>query len=328
MKILLHAPRLNISIFNIARWLRYYYKLNFVYNDCDSISDLSIRINNLSSNIDLKYKNIEYFDNANKLLFNHQGTYSFSEDFTKYFIDKQYNKILDTELNALLRFIYFFESKKSILSDYPGSDNLRKLVDLEMAKRVGLPIPSTIVSSNKKELLLFLKSHESITKVISNTFHFVNGEEISGYQGTKVIKAKDISKLEKITFPILLQELLSKEFEIRVLFLNGIFYTMAILDPIKHIDVRTNFTLDKPRWRLIPFKLPGVILKKVKLLFSKLKLKAGSIDMIYTTNNQYYFIELNPCGQFDWLSYPCNYQVEKFIADTIFINYEKATKEN
>ncbi|MGB4818807.1 MAG: hypothetical protein WBP33_06800, partial [Saprospiraceae bacterium] len=47
----------------------------------------------------------------------------------KYFIDKQYNKILDTELNALLRFIYFFESKKSILSDYPGSDNLIKFVN-------------------------------------------------------------------------------------------------------------------------------------------------------------------------------------------------------
>jgi D-alanine-D-alanine ligase-like ATP-grasp enzyme len=43
-------------------------------------------------------------------------------------------------------------------------------------------------------------------------------------------------------------------------------------------------------------------------------LDCGSIDLIYSTDEKYYFLEVNPVGQFGMVSYPCNYQLEKKIA--------------
>jgi D-alanine-D-alanine ligase-like ATP-grasp enzyme len=44
-------------------------------------------------------------------------------------------------------------------------------------------------------------------------------------------------------------------------------------------------------------------------------LDIGSIDMIYTTDNKYVFLEVNPSGQFLGYSDTCNYCIEKKIAE-------------
>ena len=45
-----------------------------------------------------------------------------------------------------------------------------------------------------------------------------------------------------------------------------------------------------------------------------LNLNTGSIDLIKTKNNDYFFLEVNPCGQYESLSFNCNYQLNKKIA--------------
>ena len=51
-------------------------------------------------------------------------------------------------------------------------------------------------------------------------------------------------------------------------------------------------------------------------------LDTGSIDLIVTPNNEYIFLEVNPVGQFEWLSTNCNYYIEKHIAN-YFSNNEQ-----
>ena len=48
-----------------------------------------------------------------------------------------------------------------------------------------------------------------------------------------------------------------------------------------------------------------------------LNLDCGSIDMILTPKNEYVFLEVNPIGQFGMTSYPCNFQLEKRIAEIL-----------
>ena len=50
------------------------------------------------------------------------------------------------------------------------------------------------------------------------------------------------------------------------------------------------------------------------LLMKQLQLESGSIDMVVTPNNEYVFLEVNPVGQFDYVSKLCNYFIEKEIA--------------
>lgn len=43
-------------------------------------------------------------------------------------------------------------------------------------------------------------------------------------------------------------------------------------------------------------------------------MNCGSIDMIYSPEGEYIFLEVNPVGQFQWLSKSCNYDIERQIA--------------
>ena len=51
---------------------------------------------------------------------------------------------------------------------------------------------------------------------------------------------------------------------------------------------------------------------------TKLEYKTGSIDLLLDTENNYYFLEINPVGQFGMVSIPCNYNIEKKIAEYLY----------
>jgi glutathione synthase/RimK-type ligase-like ATP-grasp enzyme len=68
------------------------------------------------------------------------------------------------------------------------------------------------------------------------------------------------------------------------------------------------------RKRICPVQIPSEIKNKLILLMKQLQLESGSIDMIVTPNNEYVFLEVNPVGQFDYVSKLCNYFIEKEIA--------------
>ncbi|MBK7690075.1 MAG: hypothetical protein IPJ31_02800 [Bacteroidetes bacterium] len=107
----------------------------------------------------------------------------------------------------------------------------------------------------------------------------------------------------------------SKKIEIRTFFLLGKFYSMAIFSQQNEktkIDFR-HYDFERPN-RTVPFKLPVVIEKRIERLMRKLKLSSGSLDIIYTLDGEYIFLEVNPIGQFDWLARSCNYPIEKQIA--------------
>jgi glutathione synthase/RimK-type ligase-like ATP-grasp enzyme len=58
---------------------------------------------------------------------------------------------------------------------------------------------------------------------------------------------------------------------------------------------------------------------KIDEFMSSLNLKCGSLDLIYSTNDELYFLEVNPNGQYDWVSYFGNFNLTKNIAE-ILIN--------
>jgi glutathione synthase/RimK-type ligase-like ATP-grasp enzyme len=79
------------------------------------------------------------------------------------------------------------------------------------------------------------------------------------------------------------------------------------------IDYR-NYNYGKPN-RFVPIVLPIEIEQKLHALMEVLQLNTGSIDLIYTKNNEYVFLEVNPVGQYGGMvSEPGNYYLDKIIA--------------
>ena len=228
------------------------------------------------------------------------------------------------EREALTSFVNFLLLYKKSIGSF-NHNFTNKLVNLTLASSVGLTIPDTFISSSSKELKDYCNSKQAITKAI-NIIRSFNYKNDFYNTFTSNFTEADINDKYEIFFPTLLQEKIDKKIELRIFFLNSKFYTEAIFsqqDQATSTDFR-NYNVERPN-RTIPYALPLDIQKKLLKFFKKTRLNCGSIDMILTPNNEYVFLEVNPIGQFQQVSYPCNYYLEKKIALTLknWNNYEE-----
>lgn len=221
---------------------------------------------------------------------------------------------LHAEARALSNLIiYKLEQKKRI-----GSFNLsepNKLIVLEMAKLYGLQTPHTLITSRKDQLVEFHKITKNlIYKAISDS---ISVKCDDGYLGffTERLTESILNQLPQLFFPTLFQEEITKKYELRIFYLEDKFYPMAIFsqnDSSTQVDFR-RYNKAKPN-RTVPYSLPKVIVSKLLMLTKAMNINSGSIDMIVDNNNNYVFLEINPVGQYGMVSHPCNYFIDKKIA--------------
>lgn len=123
----------------------------------------------------------------------------------------------------------------------------------------------------------------------------------------------------------LLQGYVEKKLEIRTFYLFGKCFSMAIFSQQNEktkIDFR-NYDDAKPN-RNVPFQLPQNIEDKIVGFMNDMNMHCGSLDIIYTPDKRYVFLEVNPVGQFDWLSKECNYFIEEHLAKEMINGLEQA----
>lgn len=202
-----------------------------------------------------------------------------------------------------------------ILGDFKTVSPL-KYEALLYAKKNGLNIPHTVITNKRSDLIdLFDKYDALITKCINDGEIFkINNVHWGMY--TSVLTRELVSRLPERFFPTLIQEKIEKVYEIRIFYLDGICYSMAIFSQ-NDDQTKTDFRRynSKHPNRNIPYKLPANIENRVISLMIDLKYNTGSIDLIKAKDGRYIFLEINPVGQFGMVSYPCNYNLEKKVAD-------------
>lgn len=211
---------------------------------------------------------------------------------------------------------------------YVKESQHNKLYDLYLANKFGLKVPSTLITNVKSELKGFKQIHNKIiTKPIKDLIRFRSENYIYSSPGTFLIEEEHFDLLEEHFAISIFQEYIEKEIEIRVFYFDGFFFSMAIFsqnDEKTKIDFR-NYNFEKQN-RFTPFKLDKVIKKKIKKLLKYKKINTCSIDLILTPENEFVFLEINPQGQFGWLSKNCNYFIEKFIAQKLIFDNERISK--
>lgn len=222
---------------------------------------------------------------------------------------------LNLELNTLSEYLNVICHAKVKTLGNSNTLYVNKLLQLFYAQKVGLKIPQTEIITNADDFSEKFGNSGAITKGIYDTFLF-NAGSFNGTAKTSLIKMKDISVWSpKTILPSLFQSYIEKIFEIRSFFFNGAFYSMAIFSQSNEktkIDFR-NYDMVNPN-RMVPFILPENIENKLQQMLSYLKIDTGSFDLIYGLDEEYYFLEVNPVGQFDFVSGMCNYNIEKTVS--------------
>jgi ATP-GRASP peptide maturase of grasp-with-spasm system len=227
----------------------------------------------------------------------------------------QFNEYLKNELKVLTTFFFDNIPCEKLYSKIHENE-INKLNVLKKAVELGISIPATYVFSKKHEFEVITKSKRLITKSISNSTA-IKKSGISYVAYTSVCDTIPNEVGEQFS-PSLFQEFIPKRYEIRAFLINKIFYSMAIFsqsDTQTQVDFR-KYNQDNPN-RLVPFKLPVDLENKLINLANSFDLKNGSFDLIRTVDGEYIFLEVNPEGQFGMVSYPCNYFLERRIAEEL-----------
>lgn len=225
------------------------------------------------------------------------------------------DQYIENESDTLKGFLYKRMSDNERINN-PAVYNCNKLCALNMAVKVGLNIPNTIISRKRNDIKEFLIDNERcVAKSIQD---FYEKQETNRYVFVGEVSRVNIGDItEESYWYSLFQQEVSKKYELRVFYFCDKIYAMAIfsqLDKKSELDYRSVSPNDEHPNRMVPYRLPKELKKKIIRLMKLLKLESGSLDFIVTPENQYYFLEVNPVGQFNFLSELCNYYIERDIA--------------
>jgi ATP-GRASP peptide maturase of grasp-with-spasm system len=283
--------------------------IDFVDPDNDEGVDLEIR----GEKYNLKnFKSIWYrrsYLNIESVLY---------KGMTNHTLNDAINYQLESEKNVLKEYVLKAFKKKSLNSEFDNS--LNKLEVLNLCKKFDIKTPASIVTTRKDKLIEFKNKYPNIVTKNFTPGVFFKSKKVYISPITNVVTDQMIEFVSDKFYPMLFQEMIAKSFEVRTFFLNTDFYSSAIFsqnDEKTKVDFR-NYNIENPN-RTPPFKLPKEMEIKLGNLMKAIQLNSGSIDLIVTPQGEFIFLEVNPIGLFSQVSRPCNYNIEKKIANYLTV---------
>ncbi len=214
-----------------------------------------------------------------------------------YDITSEHTKIIDEYIN------YILENKVSIGKH--SNNNLNKLIVLQIAKSIGFKIPDSYIFTKKEDAEIL--NENLITKNHSNSSFFqCDDGVVIAY--TTVLNKDNYRELPESFVPSLFQKKIDKKYELRIFYLKENIWSMAIFSQASTATENDQRKHSENIVRNIPYSLPEEIKKKII---------TGSIHLIVNIQDEYLFLEINPIGQFGSVSFNCNYNIEKEIANIL-----------
>jgi ATP-GRASP peptide maturase of grasp-with-spasm system len=316
------------SVDIVIDWLNYFQHSFIRINSIDLIrKEFKLEIREKEAHLVLGATRIS-FNDIGAIWYRKFGFFNQSEEYlastfcvSPYILDhicREYQIVLDT-IARLLSHKFWLTS--------PFRANVNKPYCMLVASQCGLSIPDTYVLNDKSLLGGVADRHEIISKSIKDGVSFAGPQSSEFTMFTTEVKATDIANITDRFIPSLVQEKIEKEYELRVFYLMGKCYSMAIFsqrDDQTKLDFR-QYNLDKPN-RNVPYHLPAAVRKGIRRLMKSMQLNCGSLDLMKGTDGEYYFLEINSTGQFGMVDIPNNYGLHRKVAETL-IKFDKKHHE-
>jgi ATP-GRASP peptide maturase of grasp-with-spasm system len=203
------------------------------------------------------------------------------------------NYFLAKEVEVLHEFIlYLFEQKNHVCSF--SKRTLNKLMVLDLAKTCGLKIPDTYITGQSSNLKIALNNYLSKNVITKNIYETIS---ISNFKNKYEIESKTykvnvdecLGRDDKFLYSLFQKEI-PKNFEIRSFYVANQFFSSAILSHLNDktkVDFR-NYDLENPN-KILPYDLPKNIEIKLRKLFELLNLNSGSVDLIFSQGEYFFF---------------------------------------
>ncbi|PIF46804.1 MvdC family ATP-grasp ribosomal peptide maturase [Chryseobacterium sp. 52] len=188
-----------------------------------------------------------------------------------------------------------------------------KMLQLKLAKENNLTIPETIFSNDEEKITAFFHEYcngKAVAKLHSLTAKTMNGENLIS---TMIIEEDTLENISDITYcPMIFQPYVDKEYELRIVYIAGDFFTGKINNS-ENVDWR----LAQEDYFWSAYELPGHVKAGLASMMKEMGLYIGAIDMIKGKDGEYYFLEVNPQGEWGMLQHELGFPIAEKIADNL-----------
>jgi len=231
---------------------------------------------------------------------------SYPKKFSEYL--PSYTKFLQQEFK---KFLFGFVSSfngKIITNPYLLNKADNKLLQLKIAKEVGLKLPKTIVTNDpmviwnkiQKEKKKWIIKPLSTGKLSDSTVTYTN--LLDGVSSESDLESLRIA-------PHIFQEFIEKEYDLRITVVDKNFFPVKIYSSNK-LDWRTGEN------KYEKTEIPEDLKYKCLSYMRKFSLPFCAFDFVYFKGD-YYFLEGNPNGQWLWLELEVNIPISEAIVNAL-----------
>jgi MvdC family ATP-grasp ribosomal peptide maturase len=238
-------------------------------------------------------------------------------------LDEDYTKIFQNEYASLRYNLITVLEHIPWINPYENEKKVdgNKMFQLRAAERNNLTIPETIFSNDQEKITDFFHQHcqgKAIAKLHGVTAKTMSGENMVS---TTVIEEEDLENLSDIAYcPMIFQPYIDKEYELRIVYVDGEFFTGKINN-----SENADWRVAREGYFWSAYELPVPIRTNLTSMMKEMGLYTGAIDMIRGKDGQYYFLEVNPQGEWGMLQNELGFPIAERIADNLIkrINFHE-----
>ncbi len=188
--------------------------------------------------------------------------------------------------------------------NYPACDTNAslKLLQLQVAKNVGMSLPETIVTNDPSTARAFYEKHlgSVIYKLVTehSNFSLPHFEFPHGIP-TLPVRDADLKHLDQVRHgPHLFQERVNKQSDVRVTVIGAKVFATHIESQkgTGQLDWRNDYSVPMTAWTL-----PDQLAQQCLDMLKALGLNYGAFDFCLDKDGRYVFLEVNPAGQYLWV---------------------------
>jgi glutathione synthase/RimK-type ligase-like ATP-grasp enzyme len=317
--ILILTNKLDVTADFVVRELRnrkaQYFRLNtedLVSEQCNiSYFPLSIKVTKNGREFDLAKETKVVWNRRPGKPFDNLSTQMKPSKATVKFINNQWYSWL--EVLQLIQNVVWFNHPHS-------NDKMEsKILQLFLAQKIGFSIPDTLISNDIREIEKFFHLHKK--RIIAKALYspLIEEKNQDYFIFSNIIEELPSNNNEEFKIsPSIFQQALIPKVDYRVTVIQNKALSVKITDK-NHDGVPVDWRTIKDGISFQPIDLPNRIESLCINFVSECGLKFGAIDLI-EHEDKFYFIEINPNGEWGWLQKPHGLPIAETICDAMLLN--------
>ena len=178
---------------------------------------------------------------------------------------------------------------------------IQKSAELNLARRCGLKIPATLMSNSPQAVKEFLaRGGRTICKGFTPHVWQKDGHRSIAITETFELTPERLPADEVLTYaPAIYQEMVPKEFDVRMVLMGNHIYSYALNNTKKALDWRQDCGFGHVS--VDPITTPPDVVQGVLAFAREAGICFGSLDFGVDAEGKWWFLEINEQGQFLWL---------------------------